>query len=142
MRSLLYSINIPVMLTPIPAAISIMLSNRIQGIGDPVADPTVIRPQHKTTPHCQHKPFTKKALTTRTRSRDWLVQDYFTSTFQTLRKFRDFVVDLPQHYLYFYVVIFKHPSSTGVTRFAWRTRLEWRVDDRRQLRLCDGHQRN
>ncbi len=42
-RNLLYCVDIPLMLTPIPAAISILLSNRLQRIGDRVADTIVIR---------------------------------------------------------------------------------------------------
>ncbi len=42
-RNLLYCVEIPLMLTPIPAAISMMLSNRLQRIGDRVADTIVIR---------------------------------------------------------------------------------------------------
>ena len=42
-RNLLYCVDFPLMLTPIPAAISIMLSNRLQRIGDRVADTIVVR---------------------------------------------------------------------------------------------------
>ena len=42
-RNLLYCVDFPLMLTPIPAAISLILSNRIQRIGDRVADTIVIR---------------------------------------------------------------------------------------------------
>ena len=42
-RNLLYCVDFPLMLTPIPTAISMMLSNRLQRIGDRVADTIVIR---------------------------------------------------------------------------------------------------
>jgi len=42
-RNLLYCVDFPLMLTPIPTAISLMLSNRLQRIGDRVADTIVIR---------------------------------------------------------------------------------------------------
>ncbi len=42
-RNLLYCVDFPLMLTPIPAAVSMMLSNQLQRIGDRVADTIVVR---------------------------------------------------------------------------------------------------